>query len=128
MAPKRHDSMGDVQDVQEATCDKALPQPPKTRQTVDHIDELESRLGSLELQKKNMEKLFKELERVDSASPIEVSERMRRENRKKMSEVRTRQDEVQRELFEVGRLLSRARAKAEEVDGSTGLWLRRVTD
>ena len=128
MAPKRHDSMGDVQDVQEATCDKALPQPPKTRQAVDHIDELESRLGSLELQKKNMEKLFKELERVDSASPIEVSERMRRENRKKMSEVRTRQDEVQRELFEVGRLLSRARAKAEEVDGSTGLWLRRVTD
>lgn len=125
MAPKRHDSMGDVQ---EATCDKALPQPPKTRQAVDHIDELESRVESLELQKKNMEKLFKELERVDSASPIEVSERMRRENRKKMGEVRIRQDEVQRELFEVGRLLSRARAKAEEVDGSTGLWLRRVTD
>lgn len=126
-APKRHDSMGDVQDVQKATCEKALPQPPKTRQAVDHIDELESRVESLELQKKNMEKLFKELERVDSASPIDVSERMRRENRKTMSEVRIRQDDVQRELFEVGRLLSRARAKAEEVDGSTGLWLRRVT-
>jgi hypothetical protein len=127
-APKRHDSMGDVQDVREVTCEKALPQPPKTRQAVDHIDELASRVESLELQKMNMEKLFKDLEKVDSASPIDVSERMRRENRKKMNEVRTRQDEVQRELFEVGRLLSRARAKAEEVDGSTGLWLRRVTD
>ncbi|CAD0108308.1 unnamed protein product [Aureobasidium uvarum] len=126
--PKRHDSMGDVQDLQQATCDKALPQPPKTRQAVDHIDELESRVESLEVQKTNMQKLFKELERVDSASPIEVSQRMRRENRKKMDEVKIRQDEVQRELFEVGRLLSRARAKAEEADGSTGLWLRRVTD
>jgi hypothetical protein len=125
MAPKRHDSMGEVQ---EDTCEKILPQPPKTRQPIDHIDELESRVESLELQKKNMENLFKKLESVDSASPIEVSERMRRENRKNMSEVRIRQDEVQRELFEVGRLLSRARAKAEEGDGSTGLWLRRVTD
>jgi hypothetical protein len=127
-APKRHDSMGDVQDVQEATYEKILPQPPKTRQPVDHVDELESRVESLELQKQNMEKLFKKLEEVDSASPIDVSERMRRENRKKMGEVRIRQDELQRELFEVGRLLSRARAKAEESDGSTGLWLRRVTD
>jgi hypothetical protein len=125
VAPKRHDSMDDVQ---EDTCDKILPQPPKTRQPVDHVDELESRVESLELQKKNMENLFKKLEGVDLASPIEVSEKMRRENRKKMSEVRIRQDEVQRELFEVGRLLSRARAKAEENDGSTGLWLRRVTD
>ncbi|KAI4730528.1 hypothetical protein E4T49_01467 [Aureobasidium sp. EXF-10728] len=126
--PKRHDSMGDVQDMQSATCDKALPQPPKTRQAMDRVDELESRVASLEVQKTNMQKLFKELERVDLASPIDVSERMRRENRKKMDEVKIRQDEVQRELFEVGRLLSRARAKAEEADGSTGLWLRRVTD
>jgi len=74
--------MGDVQDVREATYEKAVPQPPKTRQAVDHIDELESRVESLELQKTNMAKLFKELERVDSASPIDVSERMRRENRK----------------------------------------------
>ncbi|KAG9962435.1 hypothetical protein KCU61_g4712, partial [Aureobasidium melanogenum] len=126
--PKRHDSMSDVQDVQQATSDKLLPQPPKTRQAMNHVEELMLRLESLEVQKTNMQKLFKDLEKVDSASPIEVSERMRRENRKKMSEVRIRQDEVQRELFEVGRLLSRARAKAEEADGSTGLWLRRVTD
>jgi hypothetical protein len=120
--------MGDVQDVHETTCEKLLPQPPKTRQAVDHVEELESRVESLEMQKQNMEKLFKKLEGVDSASPIDVSERMRRENRKKMGEVRIRQDEVQSELFEAGRLLSRARAKAEESDGSTGLWLRRVTD
>lgn len=126
--PKRHDSMSDVQDVQQATSDKLLPQPPKTRQAMNHVEELMFRLESLEAQKTNMQKLLKELEKVDSASPIDVSERMRRENRKKMSEVRIRQDEVQRELFEVGRLLSRARAKAEEADGSTGLWLRRVTD
>ncbi|KAG9676869.1 hypothetical protein KCU95_g16018, partial [Aureobasidium melanogenum] len=126
--PKRHDSMSDVQDVQQATSHKLLPQPPKTRQAMNHVEELMFRLESLEVQKTNMQKLFKDLEKVDSASPIEVSERMRRENRKKMSEVRIRQDEVQRELFEVGRLLSRARAKAEEADGSTGLWLRRVTD
>ncbi|KAH0352957.1 hypothetical protein KCU81_g1806, partial [Aureobasidium melanogenum] len=126
--PKRHDSMSDVQDVQQATSHKLLPQPPKTRQAMNHVEELMFRLESLEVQKTNMQKLFKDLEKVDSASPIEVSERMRRENRKKMSEVRVRQDEVQRELFEVGRLLSRARAKAEEADGSTGLWLRRVTD
>ncbi|KAI4732949.1 hypothetical protein E4T50_16499 [Aureobasidium sp. EXF-12298] len=126
--PKRHDSMSDVQDVQQATFDKLLPQPPKTRQAMNHVEELTLQLESLEVQKTNMQKLFKDLEKVDSASPIEVSERMRRENRKKMSEVRIRQDEVQRELFEVGRLLSRARAKAEEADGSTGLWLRRVTD
>jgi hypothetical protein len=120
--------MSDVQDVQQATFDKLLPQPPKTRQAMNHVEELTLQLESLEVQKTNMQKLFKDLEKVDSASPIEVSERMRRENRKKMSEVRIRQDEVQRELFEVGRLLSRARAKAEEADGSTGLWLRRVTD
>lgn len=126
--PKRHDSMGDVQGMPEAARDKALPQPPKTRQQGDHIDGLMSRLESLELQKKNMQTLLKELEKVEMASPIDVSERMRRENRKKMAEVHTRQDEVQRELFEVGRLLSRARAKAEEAGGSTGLWLRRVTD
>lgn len=87
-----------------------------------------SRLESLELQKTNMQKLLKELAKVEMASPIDVSEKMRRENRKKMGEVHTRQDEVQKELFEVGRLLSRARAKAEEAGGSTGLWLRRVTD
>ncbi|THX33339.1 hypothetical protein D6D12_01609 [Aureobasidium pullulans] len=126
--PKRHDSMGDVQDLPEAARDKALPQPPKTRHQGDHIDELMSRLESLELQKTNMQKLLKELAKVEMASPIDVSEKMRRENRKKMGEVHTRQDEVQKELFEVGRLLSRARAKAEEAGGSTGLWLRRVTD
>ncbi|KAI5202893.1 hypothetical protein E4T39_04495 [Aureobasidium subglaciale] len=128
LPPKRHDSMGDVQDLQEARYDKMLPQPPKTRQEGDHVDELMSRLESLELQKQNMQKLLKDLEKIESASPIEVSERMRRENRRKMGEVQIRQDEVQRELFEVGRLLSRARAKAEEANGSTGLWLRRVTD
>ncbi|KAI5206004.1 hypothetical protein E4T38_04037 [Aureobasidium subglaciale] len=128
LPPKRHDSMGDVQDLHETRYDKVLPQPPKTRQERDHVDELMSRLESLELQKQNMQKLFKDLEKIESASPIEVSERMRRENRRKMGEVQTRQDEVQRELFEVGRLLSRARAKAEEANGSTGLWLRRVTD
>lgn len=126
--PKRHDSMSDVQDVQQATSDKLLPQPPKTRQAMNHVEELMLRMESLEVQKTNMQKLLKELEKVDSASPIDVSERMRRENGKKMNEVRIRQDEVQRELFEVGRLLSRARAKAEEANGSTGLWLRRVTD
>ncbi|CAD0100554.1 unnamed protein product [Aureobasidium mustum] len=129
--PKRHDSMSDVQDERPPTnhsTDKLLPQPPKTRQAMNHVEELMLRVESLEVLKTNMQKLFKELEKVDSASPIEVSERMRRENRKKMDEVRIRQDEVQRELFEVGRLLSRARAKAEEADGSTGLWLRRVTD
>ncbi|KAI5239817.1 hypothetical protein E4T43_06481 [Aureobasidium subglaciale] len=128
LPPKRHDSMGDVQELHGARYDKVLPQPPKTRQEGDHVDELMSRLESLELQKENMQKLFRDLEKIESASPIEVSEKMRRENRRKMGEVQTRQDEVQRELFEVGRLLSRARAKAEEADGSTGLWLRRVTN
>lgn len=126
--PKRHDSLRNIQKVRGAAQDKVLPGPPRPQQKGDRIEELMSRLESLELQKMNMAKLMRELEKVESASPIDVSERMRRENRKKMAEVRTRQDELQKELFEVGRLLSRARAKAEEADGRSGLWLRRVTD
>jgi hypothetical protein len=124
-----HDSLGESQKVKKAAAHgKTLPDAPKAEAEIGRVDSLMSRLQSLELQKRNTDRVLQELQKVESASPIDVSEKMRRENRRKMGDMGVRQDEVQREIFEVGRLLSRARAKAEETDGSTGLWLRRVTD
>lgn len=123
--PKRQDSLSNVQKLRA----KELPETPKAAGANDRVEELAMRLERLETHKSSMQRLLEELKKVDMASPLEVTEKMRRENRKKMNEVRARQDEIQSEIFEVGRLLSRARAKAEQAEGqSTGLWLRRVTD
>lgn len=79
----------------------------------------------LMLQRQNVQKSILDLEKIERASPMDVSFAQVRDAKKQLEERRTTLGEVQLEEREVGIAISRARRKegAEE-----GLWVRRVTE
>lgn len=102
--------------------------PPTLDKEASRIEALQVRSDELDVRQLNIMKVMAELEKVEHASPLEVTEKMRRENRKKLERVRTALEEAQLEKHEVGKALARARSKAQQEEGeSSSLWLRRVT-
>lgn len=111
-----------------STTDKALPLPPTLDKESTHIEALQAKSDELDLRVANIQKVMVELQKVDRASPLEVNEKMRRENKKKLEQIRTRLEEAQREKHEIGMALARARSRLQKEEGeSSTLWLRRVT-
>jgi len=111
-----------------STTDKALPLPPTVDKESTHIEALQAKSDELDLRVANIQRVMVELQKVDRASPLEVNEKMRRENKKKLEQIRTRLEEAQREKHEIGMALARARSRLQKEEGeSSTLWLRRVT-
>lgn len=109
--------------------DKALPLPPTVDQKRSRVEALQAKKDELDLRISNVERVLKEVEKVDKASPLEVTERMRRANRKRMEEVRTAMEDARRERHEVGCALARAYSKIQKEEGvQSALWLWRITE
>lgn len=108
---------------------KALPpRPEMTNKQSSHMDVLQAKSDELDLRVSNIQRVISELEKVERASPLDVTEKMRKENRKKLDTVRTTLEEAQRERHEVGMALARAWSRAHKEEGTaSALWLRRVT-
>lgn len=70
-----------------------------------------------------------ELEKIETASPLDVNFATVRDAKKKLAEYRKRLAEVRLEERDVGIAITRARRKEEEDNGGEGgtLWIRRVT-
>jgi len=115
--------------VHTASGRKALPPPPElassSKRNLSHLESLLAQEKDLMLQRQNVQKSIFDLEKIEKASPMDVSFAQVRDAKKQLEERRTTLDEVQLEEREVGIAISRARRKegAEE-----GLWVRRVTE
>lgn len=108
---------------------KALPPPPElassSKLNLSHLESLLLQEKDLIRQRQNVQKSIYELEKIEKASPMDVSFAQVRDAKKQLEERRTTLEEVLLEEREVGIAISRARRKegAEE-----GLWVRRVTE
>ncbi|RMZ16809.1 hypothetical protein D0862_01112 [Hortaea werneckii] len=113
------------------TPHKALPLPPNLASPSPHATHLEHLLAKeqdLLHQRRNVHKTIHDLEKVERASPMEVSFATVREAKRKLDELRARLEEVGLEEREVGIAISRARRREEaEAGEGGGLWVRRVT-
>lgn len=110
-----------------STIDKALPPPPTDASQNTHVDALQTQSNQLDLRVSNMQRIMDEMLKVDKASPLEVSEKSRRENRKKLDLFQADLEAVQHERHEVGMALARARVRLDRERGEeSSLWLRRV--
>ncbi|KAK3049110.1 hypothetical protein LTR09_009529 [Extremus antarcticus] len=110
---------------------KALPPPPSFAGDADrtHLESLLAQAESLTMQRRNVEKGVAELEKIETASPLEVPFATVRDAKKKLEEYRKRLAEVRLEERDVGIAITRARRKEEEDEGYDGetFWVRRVT-
>lgn len=107
---------------------KRLPLPPLfTEKSLTHLEGLLTREKNIILQRRNIERSILDLEKVEKASPLEVSFATVREARKKLDERRGVLDEVRREEMDIGIRIARARRKEDFGDGEGTLWVRRVT-
>lgn len=109
--------------------DKALPPPPAAEPPRSRMEELQAKSDELDLRMSNIKRVLREVEEVDKASPLEVTEKMRRANRKRMEAVRTALEDARREKHEVGCALARTYAKIQKEEGiQSALWVYRVTE
>lgn len=81
------------------------------------------------LQRTNVERGIREMEKIEKASPLEVPFATVRDVKKRLAEFRVRLDEVRLEERDIGVAITRARRKEEKETGGDGetLWVRRVT-
>lgn len=103
---------------------KKLPPPPPPSKELSHMETLVTEEKALLQQRRNIEKVIADLEKVERASPMDVSFATVREAKKKLEENRKTLAEVRREEIELGIKIARARRKEGEEEG---LWVRRVT-
>lgn len=107
---------------------KALPLPPfTTAAQATHLEQLLSQEQNLLLQRRNIEKAITDLEKVEKASPLEVSFATVRDARRRLEERRRVLSEVRKEEMELGIRIARARRKEDFGEGEGTLWVRRVT-
>ena len=76
-----------------------------------------------------MEKGISELEKIEKASPIDVTFGQVRDAKKRLGDYRARLAEVRLEERDLGIAIARARRRDEKENGGDGesLWVRRVT-
>lgn len=107
---------------------KALPLAPfTTAAQATHLEQLLSQEQNLLLQRRNIEKAITDLEKVEKASPMEVSFATVRDARRRLEERRLVLSEVKKEEMELGIKIARARRKEDFGEGEGTLWVRRVT-
>ena len=110
---------------------KALPPPPtlSADQNLSHLETLLAQERSIILQRRNVEKGILELEKIEKASPLDVSFGAVRDAKRRLGEYRARLAEVKLEERDLGVAIARARRRDEKENGGDGesLWVRRVT-
>lgn len=117
-----------VNTIPSADGQKRLPLPPLfTEKSLSHLESLLTQEKNILLQRRNIERSIAELERVESASPLEVSFSDVREAKKKLADRRKVLDEVRLEEMDIGIRIARARRKEDFADGEGTFWVRRVT-
>jgi len=107
---------------------KALPLPPfMNEKQANHLEFLLTQEKNLLLQRRNIEKAIADLEKVEKASPLEVSFATVRDAKRRLEERRAVLSEVKKEEMEMGIKIARARRKEDFGEGEGTLWVRRVT-
>ncbi|KAF7192052.1 hypothetical protein HII31_06697 [Pseudocercospora fuligena] len=106
---------------------KQLPLPPDMVSPITPLSHLESLLREEQdklHQRRNIEHAIVDLEKIQKASPMQVSFAQVRDANNKLQELRATLEEIKLEEREIGIKVARARRK--EGDEETGLWIRRV--
>ncbi|EME88763.1 uncharacterized protein MYCFIDRAFT_209893 [Pseudocercospora fijiensis CIRAD86] len=106
---------------------KQLPLPPDMVSPISPLSHLDSLLREEQdklHQRRNIEHAIVDLEKIQKASPMEVSFAQVRDANTKLQELRATLEEIKLEEREIGIKVARARRK--EGDEETGLWIRRV--
>lgn len=107
---------------------KALPSLPfMTESQATHLETLLIQEKNLTMQRRNIERSISDLEKVERASPLEVSFAAVRDARRRLDERRETLREVKMEEMDVGIRIARARRKEDFGEGEGTLWVRRVT-
>ncbi|KAG8631210.1 hypothetical protein KVT40_000350 [Elsinoe batatas] len=110
------------------TSTKSLPPAPGVSKAMSHIEVLLAQENDLAMRRRNVVKIIKELQQIDSASPLDVDWKTVKANKKKLDEHQTQLADLEREQHELGLSIARARRKAERDDGTeSGLWVRKIT-
>jgi hypothetical protein len=91
---------------------------------LSHLDSLLAQEKDIQLQRRNIEKAIVEQEKIEKASPMDVTWDEVRRAKKKLEEHRKTLGEVKLEEREIGIKIARVRRKEGEEEG---LWVRRVT-
>ncbi len=109
---------------------KALPAPPTTTaENLSHLETLLVQERSIIRQRRNVERGIFDLEKIEKASPLDVSFGAVRDAKRRLAEYRIRLAEVKLEERDLGIAIARARRRDEKENGGDGesLWVRRVT-
>lgn len=118
----------DVSTTPGADGKKRLPLPPLfTEKSLSHLESLLTQEKNIVMQRRNIERSIIDLERIEKASPLEVSFADVRNAKKKLEERRGVLDEIRKEEMDIGIRIARARRKEDFGDGEGTLWVRRVT-
>jgi hypothetical protein len=111
--------------------DKALPPTPQELQSRgDHVSELQARLDDLMTQRRNVERVLKDLTRPEALNPLNTNFKIEREREKRVAALRDELNEIGMQEHDIGLKLHRAQRRAERDEGYEGfttLWVRRVT-
>ena len=105
-----------------STGGKALPPPPtlSASNNLSHLESLLAQERSILLQRKNVERGIQDLERIQTASPLDVPFATVRDTKRKLGEYRARLAEVKLEERDIGVAIARARRREEKENGGEG--------
>lgn len=102
---------------------KELPPPPNLSPRT-HLESLQRQEEDKIHQRKNLQRIISELDKIQTASPMDVPFSHVRDAKRRLAELRATLSEIELEEREIGIAISRARRKEGEEEG---LWVRRVT-
>lgn len=123
--PRRNFSAASPSDVS-----KALPQPPTLAESSDHVSTLQAQLDDLQLRRRNISRVVRDLSSNAATSPLVADLRQRREAERRVREYEAELMEIGSREHEVGLRLHRALKKKDREEGGgydSVLWVRRVT-
>lgn len=107
---------------------KALPLLPfMSEKQASHVEMLLTQEKNIVMQRRNIERAITDLEKVEHASPLEVSFATVRDAKRRLEERRETLREVKMEEMDIGIKIARARRREDFGDGDGTLWVRRVT-
>ncbi|KAF2803820.1 uncharacterized protein BDZ99DRAFT_467935 [Mytilinidion resinicola] len=108
---------------------KALPLPPPSLESQDHISSLEAQQDDLRVRRQNVARLIADLNATQPQNPLMTDYRKVREADVRKAEFVKELDEIKQEEHEVGLKLHRAWKKREREDPGmeSAFWIRRVT-
>ncbi|KAF2500005.1 hypothetical protein BU16DRAFT_556495 [Lophium mytilinum] len=108
---------------------KALPLPPPSLESQDHISSLEAQQDDLRVRRQNVARLIADLNSTQPQNPLVTDYRKVREADVRKADFMKELDEIKQEEHEVGLKLHRAWKKREREDPGmeSAFWIRRVT-